>query len=69
MPDGNSYDSKGFCAYLESLCNDYPIISVEDGMSENDWEGWEILTNKLDKKFNLLAMMFSSQTKRSLKQV
>ena len=55
MSDGNSYDSKGFCAYLESLCNDYPIISVEDGMSENDWEGWEILTNKLDKKIQLVG--------------
>ena len=55
MSDGNSYDSKGFCTYLESLCDDYPIISVEDGMSENDWEGWEILTNKLDKKIQLVG--------------
>ena len=55
MSDGNSYDSKGFCTYLESLCEDYPIISVEDGMSENDWEGWEILTNRLDKKIQLVG--------------
>ena len=48
MSDGKSYDNKEFCAYLESLCNDYPILSIEDGMSENDWVGWEILTNKLD---------------------
>ena len=55
MSDGNSYDSKGFCTYLESLCDDYPIISIEDGMSESDWEGWEILTNKLDKKIQLVG--------------
>ena len=55
MSDGNSYDSKGFCTYLESLCDDYPIISTEDGMSESDWEGWEILTNKLDKKIQLVG--------------
>ena len=55
MSDGHSYESKGFCDYLESLCDDYPIISVEDGMSENDWEGWEILTNKLDKKIQLVG--------------
>ena len=55
MSDGKSYDNKEFCAYLESLCNDYPILSIEDGMSENDWEGWEILTNKLDKKIQLVG--------------
>jgi enolase len=55
MSDGNSYDNKGFCAYLESLCNDYPILSIEDGMSENDWEGWGILTNKLDEKIQLVG--------------
>jgi len=55
MSDGSSYDSKGFCTYLESLCNDYPIISIEDGMSENDWDGWKILTDKLDKKIQLVG--------------
>ncbi len=55
MSDGQAYDNNGFCNYLESLCNDYPIISIEDGMSENDWEGWSILTNKLSDKIQLVG--------------
>ena len=50
MSDGLTYDNQGFCSYLESLCDNYPIISIEDGMSEDDWEGWAILTNKLGNK-------------------
>ena len=55
MSNGNSYNSKEFCAYLESLCDKYPIISIEDGMSENDWEGWDTLTTHLDKKIQLVG--------------
>ena len=36
--------------YLESWCDKYPIISIEDGLDENDWDGWKILTEKLGKK-------------------
>ena len=55
MSDGQTYSSNDFCDYLESLCNDYPIISIEDGMSENDWEGWSILTNRLSSKIQLVG--------------
>ncbi len=55
MSDGKSYSSNDFSEYLEALCNDYPIISIEDGMSENDWEGWSILTNKLSNKIQLVG--------------
>ena len=38
--------------YLENLTQKYPILSIEDGMDENDWDGWEALTKKLVIKFN-----------------
>ena len=41
-----------FTDYLASLVQQYPIISIEDGMAEDDWEGWKILTAKLGTKFN-----------------
>jgi enolase len=41
--------------YLAGLVDDYPIISVEDGMSEDDWEGWKILTEKLGDRCQLVG--------------
>lgn len=41
--------------YLEMLCKKYPIDSIEDGMAENDWEGWKILTKRLGKKVQLVG--------------
>ena len=41
--------------YLEAWCDKYPIISIEDGMDENDWEGWKVLTDKLGKKIQLVG--------------
>jgi enolase len=40
---------------LESLCSRYPIDSIEDGMAENDWEGWRLLTERLGKKIQLVG--------------
>ncbi|NER15193.1 phosphopyruvate hydratase [Leptobacterium flavescens] len=42
-------------AYLAELCANYPIISIEDGMDENDWEGWKILTEKVGDKVQLVG--------------
>ena len=42
-------------AYLEELVNKYPIDSIEDGMDENDWDGWKILTDKIGKKCQLVG--------------
>ena len=51
--EGNkAFDSQGFSDYLTSLCNQYPIISIEDGLDESDWEGWAYLTKQLGKRFN-----------------
>ncbi len=44
-----------FTDYLAQLVKQYPIISIEDGMAENDWEGWQILTTKLGKKIQLVG--------------
>ncbi|MCH9608477.1 MAG: Enolase [Chlamydiales bacterium] len=42
-------------SYLSSLCDTYPIDSIEDGMSEGDWEGWRFLTERLGKKIQLVG--------------
>jgi len=41
--------------YLEELVNKYPIVSIEDGMAENDWEGWKLLTRRLGDKVQLVG--------------
>lgn len=51
--------------YLASLVEKYPIISIEDGMDENDWEGWKLLTEKLGKKVQLVGDdLFVTNTKK-----
>ncbi|MHA7832246.1 MAG: phosphopyruvate hydratase [Flagellimonas sp.] len=41
--------------YLADLCDKYPIISIEDGMDENDWDGWKVLTEKIGDKVQLVG--------------
>jgi enolase len=41
--------------YYVDLCNKYPIVSIEDGLSEDDWDGWKILTDKLSNKVQLVG--------------
>ncbi len=62
--DGKNYNMKGEgkvlssaenADYLVDLASRYPIISIEDGMSEDDWEGWKILTDKLGGKVQLVG--------------
>jgi len=45
--EGKSFDSTGFAQYLENWVRQYPIISVEDGMAEGDWDGWKELTERV----------------------
>ncbi len=47
----------------------YPLISIEDGLSENDWRGWELLTKRLGKKCSWWGMIFLSQTRKFSKKV
>ncbi|MBZ9559427.1 MULTISPECIES: phosphopyruvate hydratase [unclassified Modicisalibacter] len=53
--EGKSYDAAGFTEYLAGLCDDYPIVSIEDGMDESDWDGWKALTDKLGDKVQLVG--------------
>jgi enolase len=48
-------DAKGFTNLLATWCDKYPIISIEDGMAENDWDGWAALTQQLGKKVQLVG--------------
>lgn len=53
--EGLSLNSEQFADYLINLVNRYPIISIEDGMSEHDWVGWNVLTERLGKKVQLVG--------------
>jgi enolase 1/2/3 len=53
--EGKSYDSAGFTAYLSGLVDAYPIILIEDGMEESDWEGWRLLTDALGGRIELIG--------------
>ncbi len=53
--DGKTMTSEQLVNYWESWVNQYPIISIEDGMAEDDWEGWKMLTEKLGKRIQLVG--------------
>jgi enolase len=53
--EGKSLTSAENVDYLEALVNNYPIISIEDGMSEDDWDGWNALTQRLGDKIQLVG--------------
>ncbi len=53
--EGKSFDSEGFADYLAGLCERFPIVSIEDGMDESDWDGWKVLTEKLGDKVQLVG--------------
>jgi enolase 1/2/3 len=53
--EGKSLSSAENAAYLAELVNDYPIISIEDGMAEDDWDGWKALTDLLGDKIQLVG--------------
>jgi len=53
--EGKTLDSAGNAKYLEDLVNRYPIISIEDGMAEDDWAGWKHLTDLIGKRVQLVG--------------
>ena len=56
--------------YYENLVNNYPIISIEDGMAEEDWEGWKMLTDRIGKKVQVVGDdLFVTNTKRLQKGI
>jgi enolase len=62
--EGRKFNSSEFADYLAGLVGRYPIVSIEDGMSEGDWDGWAILTRKLGAKVQLVGDdLFVTNTK------
>ncbi len=53
--EGLSLDAAGMASYLADLCKSYPIVSIEDGMAEDDWEGWQALTGQIGKTVQLVG--------------
>lgn len=53
--ENRTLSSAELVAYYENLCSKYPIVSIEDGLSEDDWDGWKILTQKLGDKIQLVG--------------
>jgi enolase len=53
--EGRQFDAAGFSAYLAELADAYPIITIEDGMDEGDWEGWRLLTDALGDRIQLVG--------------
>lgn len=54
-PDAKVLDAQGQIAYLKELVSNYPIDSIEDGMAEDDWEGWRMLTSALGDRVQLVG--------------
>ncbi|RUO22507.1 phosphopyruvate hydratase [Aliidiomarina iranensis] len=62
--EGKSFSSAEFADYLADLSARYPIVSIEDGLDESDWEGWKILTDKIGAKVQLVGDdLFVTNTK------
>ena len=72
--ENNIYDWKGegrkmnaaeLCAFYEEICGKYPVISIEDGMAEDDWDGWKLLVEKIGDKVQLVGDdLFVTNTER-----
>ncbi|MBT0585084.1 phosphopyruvate hydratase [Alteromonas oceanisediminis] len=62
--EGQKFDSEGFGDYLADLSKRYPIVSIEDGLDESDWDGWSSLTKKIGDKVQLVGDdLFVTNTK------
>ena len=68
--DGKKLSSEKMVEYWESWVKQYPIISIEDGMAEDDWAGWKLMTEKLGKKIQLVGDdLFVTNVKRLQKGI
>ena len=62
--EGKEFDAVGFAAYLDALAKRYPILSIEDGMDESDWDGWAELTRVAGSRVQLVGDdLFVTNTK------
>jgi len=53
--DGSKRSADGMVKFYEGLCRQYPILSIEDGFAENDWEGWRLFTQAMGKKIQIVG--------------
>ncbi|MDO8768616.1 MAG: phosphopyruvate hydratase [Burkholderiaceae bacterium] len=53
--EGKHYDAAGFVDYLARWVDQYPIVTIEDGMAEGDWAGWKLLTDRLGKRVQIVG--------------
>ncbi len=53
--EGKRFDAAGMVAYLDDLCRRYPIASIEDGLAEDDWDGWKHMTEVLGSRIQLVG--------------
>ncbi|RLQ22768.1 phosphopyruvate hydratase [Seongchinamella sediminis] len=62
--EGKQFSSEAFCDYLADLAAGHPIISIEDGLDESDWDGWKLLTDKIGDRVQLVGDdLFVTNTK------
>ena len=62
--EGKQFNSEGFTDYLADLARSHPILSIEDGLDESDWDGWKMLTDKIGDKVQLVGDdLFVTNTK------
>ena len=63
--EGRELDAAGIVDYYKELCSKYPIISIEDGCDEDDWDGWKLMTDALGDKIQIVGDdLFVTNTKR-----
>ncbi len=68
--DGSEHDSAQMVDFYENIVKNYPIISIEDGLAEDDWDGWKIMTERLGKKVQLVGDdLFVTNTERLKKGI
>ncbi len=53
--DGSKKDAEGMVRFYQDLCRQYPILSIEDGFSEDDWNGWKLFTQEMGKKIQIVG--------------
>ena len=70
LKSGKTFTSSELVAHWKSLVEKYPIISIEDGLDEEDWEGWQHLTKELGKNVQLVGDdLFVTNTERLIKGI
>jgi len=68
--EGRKMNAEELCAFYEDICSKYPVISIEDGMAEDDWDGWKMLVGKLGDRVQLVGDdLFVTNTERLKKGI